>query len=273
MEDSSEISTCPGEPSTAVLGLGIFLLIGTIVSFVPQHIKLIMKKSHVGLSISKVVLACMTASTGMTYYAMLEYHNTFFCCTTSSLVCFANVNNFLQLVMIVLCDQLILFLFVYYFDHKWLRENGQDHLQHWVEAKRLIAAVVVYQAFLALLFTITITVTGWGSQTSQIIGSILLLVSSLGTVLQWAPQIYRTYKLKHVGALSIPMIILQAIGAVLTAVFFYADAPDSLTWLPFVIATVLITTLCIMAVYYWIQDKRREKNERLSEREPLVQGA
>ena len=271
---SSDDLVCPPDPTSAELGLGIFLLIGTVVSFLPQHIKLYQKKTHVGLSISKVVLATMTASTGLTYYALVENYGAFFCCFDDSLVCFANVNNFLQLVVIVLCDQVILFMFIYYFDHSWLHEAGLDAIAHWVEARRLSALVLGYQCLLALLFGVVVGTTGWNSREGRILGMTLLLVSSLGQFLQWAPQIWRTYKLKHIGALSVPMVFLQAVGAALTAYFFYLDSNDeSYTWVPFVIACVLITTLCVLATVYWRRDRKEEKRKESEEKRGLINDA
>lgn len=255
---------CPGDPAVLDLSLGIFLLVGTVVSFLPQHIKLYQKKTHVGLSISKVVLASMTATSGMAYYASLEYYDTFFCCHADStaLYCFANVMNFLQLILIVLCDQVILIMFVYYFDHDWLHQNGFDRIAHWIEAKRLTAVVVLYQVIVALIFGLVVGISGFGSRPSLIFGNVMLLAASLGTFLQWAPQIYRTYKLKHVGALSIPMIGLQGVGAALTSYFFYLDSNggETFAWVPFVIGSVLITLLFLMAVYYWNKDRKRAKD-------------
>lgn len=137
---------CPGEPAAIDLALGIFLLVGTLVSYLPQHIKLLMKKSHVGLSINKVSIGTMTATSGCIYYASLQYHEAFLCCgpEVSGLECFANVMNFLQLVIILLSDIAILFLFMLFFDKKWLDANGFDGNKLYKESLFVTAVVCLY---------------------------------------------------------------------------------------------------------------------------------
>ena len=73
-----------------------------------------------------------------------------------------------------------------------------------------------------------------------------------------APQIWKTYHMKRVGSLSILMIGLQGGGAALTAYFFSLDA-DWVVWLPFVIASVLLTILFLLALYYTLQERKAEK--------------
>ena len=70
--------------------------------------------------------------------------------------------------------------------------------------------------------------------------------------------------MKRVGSLSILMIGLQGGGAALTAYFFSLDA-DWVVWLPFVIASVLLTTLFFLALYYTIQERKAEKVRMMEE--------
>ena len=267
---------CP-EPVIGVnFFLGVFLLVGTLVSFLPQHVKLVLKTSHVGLSLYKGSVGTMTATSGLFYFTALQYYELFYCCP-DAFTCIGHVMPFLQLAMIVLCDVTILFLYVYYFDLKWYHDNGIDYHKAWAETKWAVLGTFSFQLVLATTFLGIALTSGFGSDAMEIFGTVLIGFASVGQFVQWTPQIYKTYQLKRVGALSLPMIFLQAGGAALTAYFFSLDGEGWYIWAPFVISSFLLTTLFLESMYYIRRAKRLEAadaaagNVQGDEKQPLVQ--
>lgn len=117
------------------------------------------------------------------------------------------------------------------------------------------------------VFVVLISKHTYLSDQVSMLGYVMIGAASLGQVTQWFPQIWRTYHLKHIGALSIPMLLLQGVGAALTAYFFYLDDPSWYMWTPFVVASVLITILSIMAIYYWRRDRKAAKEASINDSE------
>ncbi|KCV72212.1 hypothetical protein H696_01612 [Fonticula alba] len=245
---------CTVDRSTGDFVLGILLFFGTIISFAPQHWRLIAKRSHIGLSYSKVILGTFTATCGVGYYSILEFHNAFRCCT-DSFTCFDNLLNFLQLVAIYACDLFILFLYIWFFDFRGLKSTGVNVRREWRITLWVMAALIAY---MIAVFT-TVAVLAWAfdiyGPAAQTIGSILVLGSAIGQLTQWCPQIYTTWKLKSIGSLSLPMVLLQCIGSAITAYFISTVSPPML-WMPFLIATFLTAIIFVEGGYFWWRERR-----------------
>ena len=254
---SPAFQECPPPIVGVDFFLGAFLLVGTLVSFLPQHIKLVMKTSHVGLSLYKGSVGTMTATCGLLYFGALQYYELFYCCP-DAFTCVGHVMPFLQLAMIVLCDVTILFLYVYYFDLKWYHDNGIDYHKMWAETRAAVFGTLLFQVILASVFIGLALTSGFGSDSMELFGTILIGFSSVGQFVQWGPQIYTTYKLKQVGSLSLPMIFLQAGGAALTAYFFSLDGEGWYIWAPFVVSSVLLTVLFLESMYFLRRGKKTD---------------
>lgn len=246
---------CPEPQSNVDLALGTFLLVGTLVSFLPQHIRLFMRKSHVGLSLGRVIVGAGTGTASVIYFVALESYGTFNCCN-SPLECYSNVLNFSQILTAVLCDMGILVLFVVYFDHEWLAKNHLNEGKLWRATKIAVGALLFYQLALVVSVTVLLLGPGPGSPEAEMYGYVFIGVTSIGQVVQWVPQIWKSYTLRHIGSLSIPMVVLQAVGAGLTAYFTSTTNPAFYFWLPFAISSLLATILSVQTLYYWYHDRK-----------------
>ncbi|KAF9350170.1 hypothetical protein BGX26_011618 [Mortierella sp. AD094] len=83
------------------------------------------------------------------------------------------------------------------------------------------------------------------------VGSVLL------AMIQYLPQIVETYLRKSVGALSIPMMMMQTPYAILIAVSLALN-PDAdwSTWFPYAFTAILQAVLLGMCLFYYIKAKR-----------------
>ncbi|KAI8985378.1 hypothetical protein BDB01DRAFT_83121 [Pilobolus umbonatus] len=103
------------------------------------------------------------------------------------------------------------------------------------------------------------------------------LFSMILASLQYLPQIWKTYHSKTVGALSIPMMMLQTPGS---ALFVYSlivrPGTNWTAWITYLVTGLLQGTLLIMCIVWHFRNKRLGLNDLdgtprgASERTPLL---
>ncbi|KAF8952498.1 hypothetical protein BGZ46_003461, partial [Entomortierella lignicola] len=83
------------------------------------------------------------------------------------------------------------------------------------------------------------------------VGSVLL------AMIQFLPQIVETYFRKSVGALSIPMLLMQTPYAIIIAVGLALNPEsDWSTWFPYAFTAILQAVLLGMCLFFYIKAKR-----------------
>jgi len=82
------------------------------------------------------------------------------------------------------------------------------------------------------------------------------IVSTVMTFIQWAPQIYSTFRSKSVGSFSILMLLIQAPGSFVIIYFLIFVSHESIsTWLSYVSAAT--QQLILLALLYYYARKSR----------------
>lgn len=87
-----------------------------------------------------------------------------------------------------------------------------------------------------------------------------VMAAALAAV-QYFPQIWTTYHLKHVGSLSIPMMFLQTPGGLLFAASLYArlGAEGWSTWAVYLLTALMQGCVLFLAVYYEWAARREQR--------------
>jgi uncharacterized protein with PQ loop repeat len=84
------------------------------------------------------------------------------------------------------------------------------------------------------------------------------IVSAMLAVVQYLPQLWTTFHLKHTGSLSIPMMCIQSPGGMIwSASLAVRPGTKWTSWAGYLVAALLQFTLLIMAVYF----ETRRKHE------------
>ncbi len=93
--------------------------------------------------------------------------------------------------------------------------------------------------------------------------NILGIMATVLAGIQYVPQIYTTYTLKHVGSLSIPMMCIQTPGGVLFAVSLFARLgwEGWSTWMIYVLTATMQGCVLVMGVYYELAARRQAQLE------------
>ena len=80
--------------------------------------------------------------------------------------------------------------------------------------------------------------------------------------IQYVPQIWTTYRLKHVGSLSIPMMCIQTPGGFLFAASLYArlGMQGWSTWFIYILTAGMQGSVLAMGIYYELKSRNRHRH-------------
>ncbi|EIW68107.1 hypothetical protein M231_07481 [Tremella mesenterica] len=293
-------STCP--PATPILPviLAVLILVGTVISYLPQHLRIIRSGTSEGFSPWFLLLGS-TAGTSTLFNVLILQWPLFRCCrVVSPGRCFSYLTAFFQVVMLWFLFILILILYIIYFPHhlKYQRvvhlssprsaygtlteeedeaSSIPDHplnddgthgaisgskgkLETTSEWRTgVIVSVVVFIHFLLFLFlSLTLLIALPPTPPHPLVrhlAAFLGLSSALLTAFEFTPQLYKTYRAKLVGALSISTMMIQVPGSmVLVLSLILSPGTEWSTWLVYVVGLCMQACLLIMCLIW----KRRQ---------------
>jgi len=275
-------------------GLGWFLIVGTIVSFLPQHLKIYQEKTHKGLSFAGFWAANFTAYFSLINYVAISAQGTFYCCApgTTFMDCSGAYLAFVQLVVNHVCQHLIVVLYVVYYDHKYANELEFEAAQVEEQSGTMIGEIDVDHStvnhdqdevilsldyrrsrfWCGFQFIVEVIGTsflfffyfnyGVDSNTLYIFGIFCMGVTGVFACFQMLPQILETYHFQDTGSLSILTVIMQGAGALLVAVNLQPHGSWEI-WTPYLILASLNFVLLVEITYLYCNKKKATKEGRI----------
>ncbi|KAI8591210.1 hypothetical protein BDZ88DRAFT_411737 [Geranomyces variabilis] len=273
---------CPAEYDSAKLLLGVFITAGTVISYVPQVIKFIQKKTSEGLSLYFFFLGAIGMTSLVANVFLLSFPS-IICCIRSPqwgpLLCTENTFGLTQVATQTFCFLLCVALYyVYYPQHQ--KTTAAYTRARWVGATIVVFCAILFFTTLGVLLYTTDS-TGRSKSGTWIAGALGLL-ATVTSVLQFLPQLLHTWSIKAVGALSIPMMLMQTPGGFLMAYSLYIQPSANWTsWLPYLICGSLQGLLLIMCIVFTLRPSSPPDYEELAaeaaeeergEAEPLLGG-
>ncbi|CAG8643634.1 1594_t:CDS:2, partial [Paraglomus occultum] len=254
------------EQSPLELGIDVFITLGLLVSYLPQHYRIIKIKSSEGLNPIFLLLGTLSATSSLFNVIILEFKPIQCCSLLSAVECAKTTISVIQLGI-----QWTMFVLVYplcrriYIDvsRLWylpLIHYGRPPIARSREWKVSIA--VLYAVIVHFLLVLSVTVyllvlVGDSSQRETYLwAGFLGVISMMMASVQYLPQIWTTWKMKAVGALSIPMMLMQTPGAFLFA-YSLASKEDNnwTTWIVFFVTGCLQGILLVMAICWHFRAK------------------
>ncbi|KAJ3358953.1 hypothetical protein GGF32_009882 [Allomyces javanicus] len=113
--------TCPDAHDPANFGISLFLLVGIVLSYVPQQLKIVELRSSEGLSPYFLLLGSVSCISTVANVALLQ-HDVLKCCDVwSPLTCFENALGLIQVASQAVMFLLILVLFLVYYPVRYKR--------------------------------------------------------------------------------------------------------------------------------------------------------
>lgn len=231
-------------PSIGYFLFSVFLVIAIAGSYIPQHLKIIRRKSAEGISPLFLLLGTTSSISALTNLILVGTQS-FSCCFTG-LSIFECVNGQLGLLQVgiqAIFAALILVFCIYCTRNSIYQDKGQ-----YDELYRFYKIVIIYGCLhiIAIVFLLLFMPT-YRLQFANTFG----LISTGLASFQYFPQIYTVYKLKHPGSLSIEMMLMQTPGGFIWSLSLMLR-PGSIwsSWLPYFSAAFLQSIVLTMCIYY-----------------------
>ncbi|KAL4071822.1 hypothetical protein V8B97DRAFT_1481451 [Scleroderma yunnanense] len=273
------METCHFKSDWAANTLTALLIFGLVVSYVPQHFRIIRAGTSVGFSPWFLLLGSTSSSAAMLNIITLQWP-VIRCCTEVNLgKCIEITSGVFQVGCQWLMFTLIfVFYMLYYPPHlKYVELEIDAHDSRPVQRVRAnlksdewrLSVIVAWATAFHLTFVIFTTffllfTTASSPDPSiprphqiQLWATFLGVSSGILAAIQYAPQLQRTYSLKLVGALSIPMMIIQSPGGVVMAASIAMKPGTNWTsWVMYAVSAIMQAILLFMCFAWKIRQRR-----------------
>jgi len=252
--------------------LGIFLVAASLFSYVPQWVAIIYAKSSKGLSIFSITLANYGSWLSVWNAIILQW-DIIDCCDNDPEwgwgFCQQHLLSIYQISVPAIGQFIIFHLFLIFYDYT-------DHETGGVlsSKKEFFLSLVAYGSNLLFFMMAPIAVSslllyyyGYHAGTTKTWAFILGIIAAVVTVPQWAPQIYKTWKMKSRGSLSVIMLAIQFPGSLLVTYFqAFSFGTSVSTWLPYFFSAIQQGMLLILCLWFMVRSwriKRKEEKRKI----------
>ncbi|KAI1615773.1 hypothetical protein EDD37DRAFT_206777 [Exophiala viscosa] len=257
------------KPSYGNFGLSIFILLGILISYLPQHLRIIRLRSSYGLSPYFVLLGTTSGTCAFANILVLPRSRTDIACCreVDEFACLAGLLGVAQVGVQWTCFTIILLLFLIFFPRTTnpLTDDQDDPPKdELAPSYRTAITVTVISVVHAIIIAILSFYFVYARpQHSQGWANFLGILSTVLASIQYFPQIYTTFMLKRVGSLSIPMMLIQTPGSFVWAASLAARLGSEgwSAWGVYLVTGCLQGTLLIMGMYFEWVHTRREKED------------
>ncbi|KAI0060536.1 hypothetical protein BV25DRAFT_1858796 [Artomyces pyxidatus] len=253
------------------------LLVGLCISYAPQLSRIVNKGSSEGFSPWFLLLGSTSAASGMLNIIIMQWSVIRCCRVFSTLNCLEAVAGVLQVVLTWFLFTSILVLYmIYYPQHlkyatvpvdtydsrpsEYVKTNIKSHdWQLSITLSWVVFIHITLVTFVTFLLISSSPNPSSGVRSPELsLWATFLGVSSGGlAALQYLPQLVHTYRMKLVGALSIPMMFIQTPGG-LIMVLSIALKPGTnwTTWIQFLVAAIMQAILLAMCLSWKVRQRK-----------------
>lgn len=239
-------------PHATWIIVGSVIVVGTVISVLPQIASIIINKSSFGLN--PMTLFITTFSQFVLLTNVICFHIEDFM-GFLQYPFYQSIPRFLPFLItfaLWFCFLVIPFLHLIFFD-KELREARPAKQ---IKREKLMSLVIIILfpsldfIFLIVYFVIG-AVTGFNSSITLNYGKVCGTIATIIGFAQYIPQMVTTIRLKDPGSLSLILLLIQAPGGTANALFMaIAQHDDWTTWISILSASIQQFILIIICVYY-----------------------
>ncbi|ODQ79592.1 hypothetical protein BABINDRAFT_16763, partial [Babjeviella inositovora NRRL Y-12698] len=224
---------------SSLLAVGIFL------SYVPQHVRIYQRQTSEGISPFFLLLGTMSGFSALLNVVMLTQMLRDCCSSLSWFDCANSQLGLIQVAAQATAAALILVLCVHF--------TRGSPFQMLAEYAKLVSIYRVCSAYLLVSAIFVIYPLVWAPGLVTPVANFQGLFATVLASIQYFPQIYTTWRLKHAGSLSMNMMLIQTPGGFLWATTMILR-PGSVwsTWLPYLAAASLQAVLLSLCVWFSI---------------------
>ncbi|KAG7287359.1 hypothetical protein NEMBOFW57_006869 [Staphylotrichum longicolle] len=244
--------------SVVNLIVSIVIVIGMLISYLPQHARIIKRRTSEGISPYFVLLGTTSATSAFANILLLpQSRQDVACCKElETFHCVAGLLGIAQLGVQWISFSFIFVLFLVFFRYNSVddpeTEEADEDQPRWQTAL-LVASLTLLHGLAVIVITGVLSTVARDSLSTW--ANVLGIMAALLAAVQYVPQIWTTYHLKHVGSLSIPMMCIQTPGGFVFAASLFArlGLAGWSSWGIFVLTATMQGILLYLAIYYEIQ--------------------
>ncbi|KAJ1733235.1 hypothetical protein LPJ61_001664 [Coemansia biformis] len=282
-------TVCGDVPSSHNTLLTALLCMGTFLSYLPQHLKILGRRSSDGISPYFILLGAAGAGSNITNIILLQFI-ALQCCTVQTLgVCLASLLGIAQVCIQGGMFYITFVLYMVFFPEQSKYEcvgsepagegdgDGETESEarlllppgggggggvrratlEWTTALWVAAAVATHASICILMSTLLVMAVGPYAAPTRTWASLLGLFSLCLTCMQFFPQILKTWRSGVVGALSIPMMLMQTPGGF---VFAYSIAiRPGVNWSSWISTFVAASLQAVLLAICLVFDAREKQ--------------
>ncbi|MCJ1464774.1 hypothetical protein MMC07_003387 [Pseudocyphellaria aurata] len=256
-------------PSYANFGVSLFILVGILVSYLPQHYRIISRRTSEGISPYFVLLGTTSGTCAFANILTLPTSRADLrCCSeVSGFECFAGLLGIAQVGVQWSCFAVILLLFLIFFPRATplIPPNSSSSPPPSYRTAVFITLTCVLHAVVTLIVSALILYLA--PQHLQSWANALGILATLLAAVQFIPQLFTTWQLQAAGSLSIPTMCIQTPGSFV----FAASLAKRLGTAGWSLWGIYLVTGCLqgsvlgMCIYFELRERRRKKGRKESE--------
>jgi len=236
------------------IALGVVLVVGSIISVIPQHVKIFKTRSAVGLSYLWLFLANLNQFSSFIAAVVLKYPQIQACSYVGLFPCLPSLLDALQLFVIWF------FTFPIYIWFLWFSDPKSMNKRDWLLARVFFVLAMTYVLGTTLTATIFLNKIGECERLTIWYANAMGILSTVITFVQYIPQIYATYKTKSSGSFSVAMLLIQIPGSAVTVFYLIFFAHDEVyIWLSYV-STILQQLILLIMIFYFERKLKGQKS-------------
>ncbi|KAG0640981.1 hypothetical protein HOY80DRAFT_883934 [Tuber brumale] len=261
------------DPSNLNLFFSLFILAGILISYLPQHHRIISRGTSEGISPVFLLLGVTSGTCAFANILILS-RGVLACCGKGigGFNCFAASLGVVQVGTQWSCFGVILLLFLIYPPRDVIPAPTTSRFAIPKTQTALTVAILcvvhlVIVAVLTFYFSLLSPPASYPAHSDTSVSpqltawaNFLGIQSTVLASLQYLPQLYTTWTLKHVGSLSIPMMCIQTPGSFIWAISLASrEGTKWSSWITFVVTGVLQGVLLVMCIIWELKDRRERK--------------
>ncbi|KAI9794424.1 MAG: hypothetical protein M1816_005494 [Peltula sp. TS41687] len=265
-------------PSYTNFVLSVLILIGIVISYFPQHYRIVHRRSSEGLSPYFILLGSTAGTSAFANIILLHLVDLDCCRRVSGFECFAGILGIAQVGAQWLCFTIILLLYLIFFPRPTpppppapssndddsttaLSTNPPKHLLETPSTYRTAVMTATFYVLHAILTLFTTLILFARSPRSvPFVATLFGILAALLTAIQYFPQLHTTFRRQAVGSLSIPMMLIQTPGSFLWAATMAARMgwQGWSAWGIYVVSGSLQGSLLVMALVFEGRARRKD---------------
>ncbi|KAI9826061.1 MAG: hypothetical protein M1832_000510 [Thelocarpon impressellum] len=254
-------------PSYGNLGLSVVILVGILVSYLPQHHRIVRRRSSEGISPYFVLLGTTSGTCAFANILVLPTSRMDLgCCkVVSGFECFSALLGIAQVGVQWLCFSVILLLFLVYFPRATPLSPPKPAGSH-PTYRTALTVTLVCVVHAAITFIISLSFVLLRPSSTATLANILGILATILASIQYFPQLYTTWQLKAVGSLSIPMMLIQTPGSFLWAWSLAARLGSSgwSAWGVYLVTGCLQGSVLSLGIYYEVLKRKNPTKTKVN---------